>query len=163
MILKVSSHKDFELIESLAKEIWTEHYTPIIGKEQIDYMLGKFNTAKYMFKQAEDSNCLYFLIKKDDEPIGYIAIELRESHLFLNKFYVKLSQRGKGAGKEAMNFIETQAKEKGLKKITLRVNKLNTSSITKYEKLGFSKTQSLVQDIGYGFVMDDYVMEKQLG
>ena len=30
---------DLAAIETLAIEIWNEHYTPIIGKKQVDYML----------------------------------------------------------------------------------------------------------------------------
>ena len=33
-------------ISALAGEIWREHYTPIIGAEQVEYMLAKFQTAE---------------------------------------------------------------------------------------------------------------------
>ena len=36
----------------------------------------------------------------------------------------------------------------------------NIGAISAYEKLGFRKVGSLVQDIGSGFVMDDFAMEK---
>jgi diamine N-acetyltransferase len=44
----------------------------------------------------------------------------------------------------------------------LTVNKNNTGAISVYEKIGFRNVGSLVQDIGSGFVMDDYAMEKTL-
>jgi ribosomal protein S18 acetylase RimI-like enzyme len=56
--------------------------------------------------------------------------------------------------------METLAREGGLRKIVLTVNKNNTNAIRAYERIGFKKTGSLVQDIGSGFVMDDYAMEK---
>ena len=46
--------------------------------------------------------------------------------------------------------------------IYLTVNKQNLISISVYEKLGFLRARDLVTDIGSGFVMDDYVMEKYL-
>jgi len=162
MIIKASNKQHFSTIEDLAREIWTEHYTPIIGESQVCYMLDKFNSASYMENQTIDSKCLYFLISDNNEPVGYFSIEFREKELFLNKFYVKFSKRNKGFGRDAMNFIEEQAKLSGLPYITLRVNKLNTLTIQKYEKLGFRKTCSLVSDIGNGFVMDDYFMEKHI-
>jgi RimJ/RimL family protein N-acetyltransferase len=42
------------------------------------------------------------------------------------------------------------------------VNKNNVNSIKVYEKLGFKKTGPVIQDIGNGFVMDDYKMEKDI-
>jgi hypothetical protein len=42
----------------------------------------------------------------------------------------------------------------------LTVNKYNTSSIKAYLALGFSVTDAVVTDIGEGYSMDDYVMEK---
>ncbi len=59
-----------------------------------------------------------------------------------------------------MRFVETLARERGLRKIVLTVNKNNTGAIRAYQKIGFRNVGSLVQDIGSGFVMDDYAMEK---
>ena len=59
-----------------------------------------------------------------------------------------------------MHFIEEQAKDLNCKIIYLTVNKYNTNSIMAYQKTGFVKTEELVIDIGNGYVMDDYRMEK---
>jgi diamine N-acetyltransferase len=61
-----------------------------------------------------------------------------------------------------MDFIVAQAQEKGLAKITLTVNKENSSSIRFYEAMGFRAVLSVRQDIGSGFFMDDWRMEKQV-
>lgn len=42
------------------------------------------------------------------------------------------------------------------------MNKYNTASIKVYKNLGFIIADSIVADIGNGFVMDDYIMEKKL-
>jgi RimJ/RimL family protein N-acetyltransferase len=68
--------------------------------------------------------------------------------------------RGKGYGGKTVEFLESLAREDGFKKITLTVNKYNSGSIKAYEKMGFKNVGSIVQDIGNGFVMDDYKMEK---
>ena len=44
----------------------------------------------------------------------------------------------------------------------LQVNKRNTKAISSYRKYGFEVRSSTVDDIGGGYVMDDYVMEKLL-
>jgi ribosomal protein S18 acetylase RimI-like enzyme len=45
----------------------------------------------------------------------------------------------------------------------LQVNKGNTASIAFYRRAGFEVTDSVKVDIGHGYVMDDFVMSKQLG
>jgi diamine N-acetyltransferase len=160
-IIEVSSDNQIAVIVSLARAIWTEHYIPIIGREQVDYMLSGYQSKQAIEEQIA-SGVLYFLIGGNHTYIGYIAVHPRGEDLFLSKIYLRSSHRSRGFGKKAVQFMETLAREKGLKKIVLTVNKNNTDSIRAYEKMGFKKAGSLVQDIGGGFVMDDYAMEKIL-
>jgi ribosomal protein S18 acetylase RimI-like enzyme len=102
----------------------------------------------------------YYLLKAGDEYVGYAGVCPKEGELFLSKLYIRASQRGKGFGRKAIEFLEGLAGEGGLSKITLTVNKNNTDSIKAYEKFGFVNLGALVQDIGNGFVMDDFKMEK---
>jgi ribosomal protein S18 acetylase RimI-like enzyme len=99
-------------------------------------------------------------MREEGTWIGYLAVQPRGHELFLSKIYVTSSVRRKGRGRKALAFAEALARERGLKKITLTVNKNNRVATTAYEKAGFRNTGSLVQDIGNGFVMDDYKMEK---
>jgi len=82
--------------------------------------------------------------------------------LFLSKVYILKNKRGLGIGKIAFQFIETKAGENHCKKISLTVNRNNLNSIKAYERAGFQNTGELIQDIGHGYVMDDYSMEKLL-
>ena len=43
------------------------------------------------------------------------------------------------------------------------MNRNNLESIAFYERIGFRKTEKLVTDIGGGYVMDDWRMEKNTG
>jgi ribosomal protein S18 acetylase RimI-like enzyme len=159
MFLEVSTEYQIGIIESLAKEIWTEHYISIIGAEQVDYMLKRFQSKQAISEQIM-AGFLYFLIKDDNEFIGYIAVHPKSTELFLSKIYIRSSRRNKGYGKKAVRFAEGLARGKGLRKIVLTVNKFNFNAIKAYEKMGFRNIGSIVQDIGDKFVMDDYIMEK---
>ncbi|MHB9014128.1 MAG: GNAT family N-acetyltransferase [Ignavibacteriaceae bacterium] len=161
MFEEVVNQNQIEIVETLAKEIWTEHYTPIIGKNQVEYMLEKFQSRQAITDQIT-SGYQYFIIKKEDKSIGYLSIISRVNDLFLSKIYIKSHERGKGFARKAIQFIEDLASGKGLKKITLTVNKNNINSIKAYEKIGFKNLGSIVQDIGGGFLMDDYEMAKVL-
>jgi len=158
-IEKVSTEAQIETVARLAHEIWNQHFTPIIGKAQVDYMVEKFQSKKAISEQIE-SGYSYYLIKADGDYIGYTGMCPKEGELFLSKLYIRVSKRGKGYGRRVVEFIEELAREKGLGKITLTVNKNNTDTIKAYEKFGFTNQGPIVQDIGNGFVMDDYKMEK---
>jgi len=159
MFIEVSTKNQIEIVESLAKEIWTEHYVPIIGKEQVHYMLGRFQSTKAISDQIQ-RGFLYFLIEEDNQFIGYIGVQQKGNELFLSKIYIKSSHRGRGYGKKTIQFTEKLAKEKGARKIVLTVNKNNMNTIRAYERMGFKNLGSIIQEIGDGFIMDDYKMEK---
>ncbi len=150
---------DYNTIASLAEIIWKEHYISIIGVQQVDYMLEKFQSAKAIKEQILDG-ASYFIIKNQNTNVGYLSYSKKNDSLFLSKLYVLSSSRGKGFGKSAMKFIQDEAEKKGFTSISLTVNKYNTASIKAYEKMGFKKIKAIVMDIGNGYIMDDYFMEK---
>jgi ribosomal protein S18 acetylase RimI-like enzyme len=160
-IVPVSTDEEIGAVEALAREIWTEHYTPIIGPAQVEYMLEKFQSKEAIAGQIREGYS-YFLLEERGSRIGYLAVQSREGELFLSKIYVRSSERGRGYARTAVHFAEGFAAERKLARITLTVNKHNRGSIRAYKRLGFEKIEALVQDIGGGFVMDDYRMGKSL-
>ena len=152
---------DFDRIARLADIIWREHYTPIIGKAQVAYMLEHFQSGDAIARQVADG-MVYFLIQEGSTPVGYLAIQKRGQELFLSKVYLLREYRGLGIGKKAMDFIVEKAREFQCDRIALTVNKNNDLSIKAYEKMGFENKGALVTDIGEGFVMDDYLMVNSL-
>jgi len=160
--IQVKSEEEIKVTAELASEIWAEHYTDIIGAAQVGYMIGKFQSEDAIAEQIQNQGYLYYLIKENNKAIGYYSIIPQDDELFLSKLYVHKTLRGKGIARKAVNFIKAFALERGYEKITLTVNKKNIGPIAAYEKLGFVNTGPIVQDIGGGFVMDDYKMELKL-
>jgi len=163
MIIKeVKTTNDILEVELMAKEIWNQHYVTIIGKEQVDYMIKFFQNKETIEKQIFKENYLYYIIQDENQNAGYFAIvpNNEKKEMFLSKIYIYLNFRGKGLSKEVINYIESVCKRDLLKRIYLTVNKYNLNTIEVYKKLGFRIIDSAVFDIGNGFVMDDYVMEK---
>ncbi len=160
-IVKVSGENLVLIVDALAHSIWREYFVPIIGSPQVEYMLEKFQSRLAILNQIENDGFLYYLLEdKTGNRVGYFAVVPQPKELFLSKLYVTAENRRKGYGRCALEFIETLARDTGFSRITLTVNKNNTASINAYKKLGFAITDSLVTDIGDGFVMDDYKMEK---
>lgn len=156
----VTSKTELSTVEEMARVIWREHYIPIIGAEQVSYMLDKFQSVESMSDQIRQGY-EYFLIIKEDQNVGYLSFVKRDDFLFLSKIYVLKSFRRQGVGLAAMDFVEKSAIERNCLKVSLTVNKNNSNSIRAYEKAGFLKRESIVTDIGAGFVMDDYKFEKE--
>lgn len=153
--------KSLAIIDALAGEIWREHYTPIIGKEQVAYMLDKFQSLAAMEKQLANGMA-YYLVYFGTTPCGYLGIERRGEALFLSKIYLLRYFRGRGLGNRMMSFVEERALELGCDRIQLTVNRHNSTAIKAYEKMGFRNLRPIVADIGEGFVMDDFLLEKRL-
>jgi len=158
----VGSEQQLGVIAGLAHEIWYEYYVPLIGRAQVDYMVSKFQSSGAMAQQLRDGY-EYFLTERDGQSIGYCAVQAQpaQQSLFLSKLYLLRDARGAGTGRVCMEFIEQLARRRGLRLLWLTVNKGNPA-VKAYERLGFRIAANLVMDIGAGFVMDDYRMEKSL-
>lgn len=162
IVLARNSKEDIQRLSKLAKTIWTEHYTDIIGPEQVEYMLRTLQSSAAIEGQMADEGYQYYFLRSDGEDAGYVAIEPEEGRLFLSKIYIDKSFRHRGFAAETIRFLENACRKNGWKSIWLTVNRHNTGSIAAYERLGFVKTREQVSDIGEGYVMDDYIMEKKI-
>jgi ribosomal protein S18 acetylase RimI-like enzyme len=161
--IKVQTQSEIEQVAGLAKTIWAEHYTPIIGEAQVEYMLENYQSVPAIHDQIKKGYA-YYLINYEDKNAGYFSIQAQPTQktMFLSKIYVNKAFRGKGLARQAIEFIQALSENIGLKSIWLTVNKKNATSIAAYKKMGFAVEKELVQDIGNGFVMDDYKMLKTL-
>jgi diamine N-acetyltransferase len=157
----VRSAAEIAEVVRLAREIWQEHYMPIIGQQQVDYMLEKFQSERAVREQLRDAY-EYYLIRQDGQGAGYVAVVSDPSQpvLLLSKIYVRKSARGRGLGKQLLHFVEELCRQRGIQLMWLTVNKNNAESIAWYLRMGFKNAGPIVADIGGGFVMDDFRMEK---
>lgn len=159
----VNTKEEIAEVSRLAADIWREHYGAIITTEQIDYMIELYQSVSAITDQIEHQGYMYYLIQnKENSIVGYMAVKEEQDKLFLSKFYVAKEHRGQGYASQALAFLEKLCKDRNLTHIWLTVNRNNTSSIAVYEKKEFLTIREEVADIGNGFVMDDYVMQKQI-
>ena len=156
-IKKAKSREDAASIAGLARTIWTEHYTPIIGSPQVEYMLENIQSAE---KISEDMNSGSedYMAYLYDRLIGYMGIHEESDRLILSKLYIEKDFRGRRIADQFVRLLLDKAAAVGKHKIALTVNKNNIASIAVYKRMGFDIEGELVTDIGGGFVMDDYLM-----
>ncbi len=159
--IRTAEVADAPLIAALAKEIWTQHYVSIITMEQITFMLNNYQSVGAIIKDIKNG-AVYEIAYSGGEPCGYSATVADQTGLFLSKLYVRQSCRGQGVAKALMNRIDERAKNTKAPRIWLKCNKHNSGSLAAYEKLGFSIAYPCITDIGGGFVMDDYALEKMV-
>lgn len=159
---KIESQEQIKEFARIAEIVWNEHFTSIIGKAQVDYMLDKFQSEHAVTDQIQNQGYEYYFIEVDDNKVGYIGIRKEEEALFLSKLYILKEHRKKGYSSMALEFLVNLCKDSGLKSIYLTVNKYNYDTIQVYKAKGFQIFKEQVSDIGNGFVMDDYVMELQI-
>lgn len=145
-------------LSALATEIVKEHFDSIIGAAQNDYMIRRFQSVPAIMAQLEHGYQYYFVRDIAGNKVGFMAFYPSGNQLYSSKFYLHKAQRGKGIARDMLQFIIQQAQEAGLCSIVLNVNK-NNSAVLAYEKLGFIKIREEKNDIGNGFVMDDFVYE----
>jgi ribosomal protein S18 acetylase RimI-like enzyme len=148
-------------LRELVFKVWPQTYRGMITDEQIEYMLDLMYSESSLLKQMRDG-ARFIFIDNDGEPVGYASFQQVGPGLFkLHKIYVLPGQQGKGTGKYMIEYIIEEVKKQGATSLQLQVNRRNRAK-NFYEKLGFSVIQSCDFDIGNGYVMDDYVMEKKL-
>lgn len=156
----VQSEQEIQDLATLAHAIWNQHFPPIIGQDQVDYMVEKFQSIPAISQQINEGY-QYYQIDHQGQAVGYLALvpDAQSQKVQLSKFYITETMRGQGVGKAALQEVMEIAREQGYKTLWLTVNKYNASAIAAYERMGFVTTDNLVMDIGNGFIMDDFRME----
>jgi len=161
---RVTTPRDIDAVAVLAHEIWNQHFPPIIGQEQVDYMLDKFQSAPAITRQIREGGYEYYLVVDEGQSAGYFVLAPDENggSIQLSKLYLKHSCRGRGLGQAVPALIEEECVARGVRELWLTVNKDNAGPIAFYQRVGFAIAGSVVTDIGSGFAMDDYQMVKSV-
>ena len=161
MIREVTTSAEVDTVVSLATTIWREYFPQVITPAQIEYMLERFLSHSSIRMQMT-GGYRYYLLQTEQRVVGFMAVAKQKQALHISKLYVLEDARGRGVAREALQFLESHCHPQGLHRLWLRVNIHNALAISVYTRLGFHIRDTLAEDIGGGFVMDDYVMEKTL-
>lgn len=153
---------DIDSVIELAGVIWRHHYPGIITHEQIDYMLGQRYTPAIIRAQMQSGSAWWDQAILDSRMIGFAQYELYGRSMKLDKLYLHQAFQRSGYGSRMLAHVEDAARRRGADAVRLNVNKHNFKSIAAYRKNGYEVVETVVADIGGGYVMDDYVMQKAL-
>ena len=175
MNIVVATKEQLSIVRDLALKIWPVTYTNVISAGQIEYMLDMMYSLESLEKQFQ-SNKIFLLAEDDNHFIGYVSYELNykdenqknqenlkqvQIKTRIHKLYVLPETQGRGIGKQLIDCVAEIALTNHNSALDLTVNK-NNKAKDFYLKNGFEITEKAVFDIGSGYVMDDYIMEKKL-
>ena len=109
-----------------------------------------------------NSGHVFLIAEENKRPIGFADYNRLKENIFkLQKIYVLPNQQGKGIGKMLIDDIIEKIKQHGATVLLLNVNRSNKAKQV-YEHLGFKIISEEDIDIGEGYFMNDYVMERRL-
>lgn len=154
--------QEVDAVCALARTIWQATYPPLISQAQIDAMLADRYAPERIREQLGDPRHAWWVARLDHAPIAFAHVILDPSGCKFDKLYVHPEQQRRGVGAALLREVEEWARRNRSTRLWLQVNRGNTQAIRAYEKYGFRIVEARVFDIGGGFVMDDYVMEKLL-
>ena len=160
----VKTDADQEKLAKLADEIWHEYWPALIGAAQTDYMVEQFQSLEAIKRDmAEHAYEYWFVVDEAGKTVGYTGgrDEPETSRYFISKIYLLAEERSKHYASQIIEFYVELCRNRDLHSMYLTVNKHNELGIRAYLGKGFVTIESVVNDIGNGFVMDDYVMEKE--
>lgn len=163
-IKQITNSADLRIIREIADRVWPETFAAILSPEQIVYMMKMMYAPEVL---AAELACGYVfeVLYVDGVPAGYAVhsrYEARPDTAKLHKIYLLGDYQGQGLGSQLLNHVIRRSAEAGYRYLRLNVNKENVKAQKAYLRNGFNIVEAVKIDIGNGFVMDDYVMEKVL-
>lgn len=154
--LQVAVPGDLPRIRALAEHIWNQHYPPIIGQAQVDYMLQRMYSSESLNDQLMRQHHRFYLVNLAGREAGFISVyKDPDGDWFISKFYIDQNLAGKGIGSAVFEQIKILCAARSFR---LTVNRQNIKAINFYFKLGFRIEKVADFDIGGGYVMNDFVM-----
>ena len=144
----------------IALNTWPSAYGEILEKEQLNYMLDRFYSLPSL-SESMDNGHLYFIYYENTMPLGFVSLQFMEAEksMKIHKLYVLPNHQGKGIGEKLFQNAISTMLESGCKRLFLNVNRFNIA-LKFYLRQGMKIQKEENIDIGQGYWMEDYVMEK---
>ncbi|MGD0744367.1 MAG: GNAT family N-acetyltransferase [Verrucomicrobiota bacterium] len=159
-----ATEADLPLISKLAGVIWRACYPGIITHAQIDYMLARMYALGVLRDEIRSQGIRYDCLLMEDKLTGFASYgpTAEPGVMKLHKLYLLPELHGSGLGSRLLQHVEREVRAGGARRLVLAVNKRNAKAIAAYQRNGFVVADSVVTNIGGGFVMDDYIMAKDM-
>jgi ribosomal protein S18 acetylase RimI-like enzyme len=159
-----NSENDFQTIRNIAEIVWPVTYSAILSDAQLAYMFDMMYTVDSLQNQVVERKHRFIIAYENEIPLGFASYEFdceKTNKTKVHKIYILPNRQGKGIGINVMDYISNEAKKNNETAVYLNVNRFNNAKLF-YEKLGFKIVKEVDIEIGNGYLMEDYIMEKSL-
>ena len=161
--LREAGYSDIDTIRDLMYQVWPQTYAAIIPQEQINYMIEWMYSRASLEQQIKEGHH-YWIVEVNNNPCGYGSFSRTDSsHTYkIHKLYIIEDQQHAGLGTALLEmFLQIIRSDHG-KFVQLQVNRENSKAFHFYQKHGFQIWKTVDFDIGNGYSMNDFVLQKNL-
>lgn len=138
--------------------IWHEVFDPLMPSEEAEYIFQSWTNPDAV-RDAISEGYEYGYILVGDERIGLYSYRIQDDgRFYINKLYLEADFRGKGFGHEALMKMVSTARSEGCSGVYLNVYYRNKRAFDAYIRAGLTDYHRYREDIGHGYIRDDYVM-----
>jgi GNAT superfamily N-acetyltransferase len=162
--IRKANTEDVATIQQISETTWWPTYEPIVGAEQVRYMLDRFYSTEVLNRQIANDEQTFIILTEDEKPVGFAAYSPRTENTDiykLHKLYCLPQTQGKGYGKMMVQYVEQSVTDAGKHILELNVNRHNNARDF-YLRMGFAQAYDEDIEIGNGFFMNDHVLRKEL-
>ena len=163
LTIRLASVADIALIIELTMQVWPQTYTPILGEEQVRYMLNRFYTPESLTDQMTAQGHEFIIAYSNGVPVAFASYAAMGEHVYkLHKIYIAANRQGQGIGKQVLAHIVAHIKRMGATALQLNVNIHNSTAKRFYEQTGFKHIGDEDIDIGGGYFMNDHILRLEV-
>jgi GNAT superfamily N-acetyltransferase len=166
MLIRLAKKNELHLIQKIAFETWPIVYENILSDDQLAYMLKMMYEVDVLVSQQDHLKHQFILaFDESGNEVGFACYskEIKYDATYqLHKLYILPTKQGKKVGSMLLDFVLNEIKKTAEKSVLqLNVNRQN-NAVNFYLKKGFSILYEEDNDIGEGYFMNDYVMQKDV-
>ncbi len=146
-----------------AERIWPAAYDDLLPDGQVPYMLAERTRADVLATYVGATDRWYDTAWDAESRVGYVSSSLTGPRtLTLEQLYVVPERWGSGVAEELISTVLGHGTDHDATTVTLTVNRGNGRALAFYRRMGFAIGAEQVTDIGSGYMMDDYVLERPI-
>ena len=157
-VVRRAEMTDLSKVETVARATWRVAYTGIIPDEVQRRLLDGWYSAESLRRALAAPRSSFFVAESNGAVIGFAqfvchSVESAE----LTRIYVLPDRQRSGVGMRLLDAGLAELAEKGLKHLTVQVERDNHNGRRFYERAGFAEPRELTHEVpGYVLALVEY-------
>jgi len=155
-----------EVLSTLAKSIYVHHYAHLWLAGGMDWYMNEYAyPISKITNEIENKNCLHYIAYVNNEPVGYLKINIdaaikdgdKKEGIELERIYIDATAVNKGLGTYLMNFVFDIAKSYQKKYIFLKAMDTAQLAMQFYTKMGYELVGAFrLSDTTFHLMKEEY-------